>query len=79
MAKGRRVPPRSFDFRTMPEMETIAVNPSQADVDALMQPGSLTIIQYEHNSWCKAQRTQQMDDCRCTPDVRLLRAKEPTP
>lgn len=36
------------------------------------QPG-LWILEYRHDDGCRAQRTQSLSDCTCSPDISLVR------
>lgn len=74
--RGRRVPPKPFDFRDAPDMVTLAVNPTPDELAALTQPSRLLLFQIEHDRGCRAQYTQRDQDCQCSPDVRVLTYRE---
>ncbi len=48
-------------------------NPSVEDMTHILQGSAgLFVMQYDHDDWCKAQSTQESDDCTCNADHRLM-------
>lgn len=69
MTKGRNTPPR------IPPWELVKDKIESIEDLPPPQPG-LHMICYAHEPWCKAGRTQRMQDCTCDPDVSLLRYRD---
>jgi hypothetical protein len=78
MAKGRRVPPKPAEpvnFRNVPDMELLAVDPTPEELAALSVVPRVLVLQVEHDAWCGAQYTGGKG-CRCNPILSVLTPKE---